>query len=64
MKQIDYYIESNKKLMEEKIKEYQETDAEEQEELRRLDKWIAQIDYYIRGLEDAKKYIEEEKNNE
>lgn len=60
MKQIDYYIESNKKLMEEKIKEYQETDAQKQEELRRLDKMIAQIDYYIRGLEDAKKYILEE----
>lgn len=60
MKQIDYYIESNKKLMEEKIKEFEETDADEQEELRRLDKMIAQIDYYIRGLEDAKKYILEE----
>ena len=64
MKQIDYYIESNKKLLEETIKKFQETDAEEQEELRRLDKRIEIYRYYIKGLEDAKKYIEEEKNNE
>ena len=43
MKQIDYYIESNKKLMEEKIKND-----------------IDKVEHYIKGLEDAKKYILEE----
>lgn len=62
MKQIDYFIESNKKLLEEYKKEYENTKCES-EKLRLKNKMTA-FEYYIKGLEDAKKYIEEEKNSE
>lgn len=58
MKQIEEYIESNKKLLEECIKEY-ETTKSESEKLRLKNKMTA-FEYYIKGLEDAKKYILEE----
>ena len=63
MKQIEEYIVSNKKLMEEKIEQFNQTDPTEETELKRLKEWIDKLDYYIRGLEDAKKYIEEEQND-
>lgn len=63
MKQIEEYIESNKKLLEERIKTLKETSDEEERRHQRLN--IERTRYYIMGLEDAKKYIlEEEKENE
>ena len=59
MKQIEEYIESNKKLLEQCKKEYNETNVES--EKLRLKNNITAYEYYIKGLEDAKKYIEEEK---
>lgn len=59
MKQIIEYIESNKKLLEEaRIKLNNTTD---ESEIKRLTINIERFDYYIKGLEDAKKIIEEEK---
>ena len=58
MKQIEEYIESNKKLLEECKKEY-EAEKCESERLRLKNKMTA-YEYYIMGLQDAKKYIEEE----
>ena len=58
MKQIEEYIESNKKLLEECKKEYEMTTSES--EKLRLKNKITMYDYYIKGLEDAKKYILEE----
>lgn len=59
MKQIEEYIESNTKLLEECKKEYKETKCES--ERLRLKNRITAYEYYIMGLKDAKKYIEEEK---
>lgn len=59
MKQIEEYIESNTKLLEQCKKEYNETNSES--EKLRLKNNITAYEYYIKGLEDAKKYIEEEK---
>lgn len=58
MKQILEYIESNKKLLEEYKKEYEKTKCES--EKLRLKNIMTAFEYYIKGLEDAKKYIEEE----
>lgn len=58
MKQVDYFIESNKKLLEKYKKEYENTKCES--EKLRLKNNITAFEYYIKGLEDAKKYIEEE----
>ena len=63
MKEIEYYIESNTKIMEEKIKQYENTDPENQSELLRLKWWIDKLESYIEGLRDAKKYIEKEKGD-
>ena len=60
MKQIDYYIESNKKILEKRIKEFEETEPEQQKLLQHIKSDIDKIEYYIKGLEDAKKYILEE----
>jgi hypothetical protein len=60
MKQIDYYIESNMKKLEELIEEFENTDANDQRELQRIRIKIESFKYYIKGLEDAKKYILEE----
>lgn len=58
MKQIEEYIESNKKLLEKCKKEYEMTSSES--EKLRLKNNITMYEYYIEGLQDAKKYIEEE----
>lgn len=66
MKEIDYYIKSNMKLMQEKQEEYNKLYEEEHLafddmrlcELRTL---IASYKYYISGLVDAKRYIEKER---
>ena len=60
MKQIEQYIESNKKRLEELIDEFEQTSPDEQSELKRINDMINKIEYYIKGLEDAKKYILEE----
>ena len=63
MNQINEYIESNKKILEDRIKILKETFDEEERRHQRLN--IERIRYYIMGLEDAKKYIlEEGKENE
>lgn len=62
MKQIEEYIESNKKLLEERIKTLSSISDEDEKRYQRLN--IERIRYYIMGLEDAKKYIEEENNKE
>ena len=59
MKEIKYYIESNKKLKEQYEKELKETEVES--EKLRIKNNIDKVDYYIRGLQDAIKYIENEK---
>lgn len=58
MKQIDYYIESNTRLLEEKMKEYEENECESDKLI--IKDYITAYKYYIKGLEDAKKYILEE----
>lgn len=58
MKQIEEYIESNKKLLEKCKKEYEMT-SNESEKLK-LKNDMTMYEYYIKGLQDAKKYIEEE----
>ena len=58
MKEIEYYIESNTKLMQEKEKELKNTTNERvKEEILIM---IERYKYYIMGLQDAKKYIESE----
>lgn len=57
MKQIEEYIESNKKLLKEAIEKRKRASGEDE---KRLIIQIERLDYYIKGLEDAKKYIEEE----
>ena len=57
MKQIEEYIESNKKLLKKAIEKRKRAYGEEE---KRLMIQIERLDYYIKGLEDAKKYIEEE----
>ena len=60
MKEIEEYIESNKKILEERIETLKEMPSSEEEKRhQRLN--IERIRYYIMGLEDAKKYILEEK---
>lgn len=61
MKEIEYYIESNKKLLQKSIDKFEETDPNNKNELERIKINIERFTYYIKGLEDAKKYIEEEK---
>ena len=61
MKQIDYFIESNKKILEELINKFEETEPEQQHLLQHIKNDIDKVEYYIKGLEDAKKYIEEDK---
>lgn len=58
MKQIEEYIKSNKELLEKCKKEY-EMENNELEKLRIKNNMTA-FEYYIKGLEDAKKYILEE----
>lgn len=60
MKQIEEYIESNKKLLEERIKTLENIPANNKEERQNQRLNIERIRYYIKGLEDAKKYIKEE----
>lgn len=62
MKEIEMYIESNKELKKQYEKELQETLVES--EKLRIKRNIDCIDYYIRGLQDAKKYIENEEIEE
>lgn len=59
MKQIEEYIESNKKLLEEIKKEYESTNDQYEEKLR-IKVNMTAYEYYIKGLEDAKKYLKEE----
>lgn len=58
MKQIEEYIKSNKELLEKCKKEYKMTSSEA--EKLRIKNNITMYEYYIKGLEDAKKYILEE----
>lgn len=58
MKEIEKYIESNKKLIEEYQKEYERTKVES--EKLRIQNNIDKAIYYIKGLEDAIKYIKDE----
>lgn len=70
MKQIKEFIESNKKWIEDLKQEIEEmgtktfTDPLEnalnESEIERIKKHIHDIEMYVKGLEDAKKYIEEE----
>lgn len=62
MKQIEEYIESNKKLLEKLKKEYDAT--KNAYERLRIKNNMTAYEYYIKGLEDAKRYIEEENNKE
>ena len=62
MKQIEEYIESNTRLMEEAIEEFNNIDPDNEYELQQQRLKIERFDYYVRGLKDAKKYIEEEMN--
>lgn len=57
MKQIEEYIESNKKILKETIEKRKRASGEDE---KRLAIQIERLDYYIKGLEDAKKYIIEE----
>lgn len=59
MKQIEEYIESNKKMLEDCKRDYEKTSVES--ERLRIKNIMTAFEYYIKGLEDAKKYIEEEK---
>lgn len=58
MKEIDYYIESNTKLLKDRIEARNNTT--DLEERKRLTILIKETDYYIRGLKDAKEYIKKE----
>lgn len=58
MKEIEYYIKSNNKLMEEWEKELNKTKVES--EKLRIKNNIDKAYYYIKGLKDAKKFIEDE----
>ena len=58
MKEIEYYIKSNNKLMEEWEKELNKTKVES--ERLRIKNNIDKVYYYIKGLKDAKQYIEDE----
>lgn len=58
MKQIEEYIKSNKELLEKYKKEYEMTSSES--EKLRIKNVMTAFEYYIKGLEDAKKYILEE----
>lgn len=57
MKEIEMYIESNKKLLKKAIEKRKRAFGEDE---KRLKIQIERLDYYIKGLEDAKKYIEKE----
>lgn len=62
MKEIEEYIESNKKILEERIKTLKRMPSSDEEKRhQRLN--IERMRYYIMGLEDAKKYILEEKKH-
>ena len=65
MKEIEYWIDCNKKSMQEKQEEYDRLLKEEHlpyDDMRlcNLRVWIASYKSYIQGLKDAKKYIENE----
>lgn len=62
MNQINEYIESNKKLLEERIKALENVPIFDKEERNYQRLNIERTRYYIKGLEDAKKYILEEIN--
>lgn len=71
MKQIKEFIESNKKWIEDLKQEIEEMEAKtftdslekalNESEIERIKKHIHDIEMYVKGLEDAKKYIEEER---
>lgn len=54
---IDSYIESNKKMLLNRIEEYSKLKPDEESEIKRVEKNITILQAYIMGLEDAKKYI-------
>lgn len=58
MKEIDYYIESNTKLLKDRIEARNNTTN--LEERKRLTILIKETDYYIKGRKDAKEYIKKE----
>lgn len=65
MKEIEMYIQSNRELLQEKQEEYDKLLNEKHlsyydSELVNLRLWIERYTYYIMGLKDAKKYIENE----
>ena len=59
MKQIEQYIESNWELLKKWREEYAEATSES--EKQRLLINIQRTEYYIMGLEDARRYIKEER---
>ena len=61
MKQIEYYIESNKKLLDYISKLFYDTPREDESERNRLKEWKREVEVYLQGLQDAKRYIEEER---
>lgn len=63
MEEINKYIESNKKLLEERIEQLKNETFNDIEK-NRLKHNITTLRYYIMGLEHAKEYIEKENNNE
>lgn len=63
MKQIKEYIEINKKRLDDLKIKLDNTSIEDESEQYRLKEQITIFESYIMGLEDAKKYIEEEKEN-
>lgn len=61
MKQIEYYIESNKGLLNYISKLFYDTPREDESERNRLKEWKREVEVYLQGLQDAKRYIEEER---
>ena len=62
MEEINEYIKSNKLLLEERKKQFEEATSDDEKAI--IKDLITATDYYIRGLQDAKKYIEKERGKE
>ena len=62
MKEREYKIEINKKLLEEIIEKFENCNPLHPTELNRYRRQIDKLEYYIKGLEEAKSCIESEIN--
>ena len=60
MKELEKQIEQSKRRMEAEITEYENCDPNDERRLRAILTMIKRWESYIKGLEDAKKYIEME----